>query len=236
MSERLSVTEFPKWDYQEYPKTLPRDDFWGQTRRTIMGRRISETEVRLLVDHIREALLLQPSDILLDLGCGNGALAARLFDDCAGYRGVDLSAYLIEIANEYFERAPGYLFALGDVADYARSVGSPGMFTKILCFAVLQYLPPETVGSLLETVTTRFRGVRRIVFGNLPDRARARLFFRDGHEEAQIDRHESQIGRWWSPDEMRALAASHGWDVAVTRMPVDFFNASYRFDAVLTRP
>ena len=47
------IDDYPKWDYQEYPKTLPRDDFWGQGRRTIMGRRINEKEVSLLVDHIR---------------------------------------------------------------------------------------------------------------------------------------------------------------------------------------
>ena len=37
---------FPKWDYKEYPKTLPPDDFWGQVRRTVMGKPISESEIK----------------------------------------------------------------------------------------------------------------------------------------------------------------------------------------------
>ncbi len=133
--------EYPKWDYQEYPKTLARDDFWGQSWRTIMGRRITEAEVAILVSHIRDTLRLRPEDVLLDLGCGNGALSARLFDSCAAYAGVDRSAYLIEIAKAYFEQPPEYVFFEGDVTGFAASVERPERYTKILCFAVVQYLP-----------------------------------------------------------------------------------------------
>jgi cyclopropane fatty-acyl-phospholipid synthase-like methyltransferase len=227
--------DFPKWDYEEYPKTLPRDDFWGQCRRTIMGRRISEAEVAELTAHLRDVLELGPGDVLLDLGCGNGALSSRLFDACAAYTGVDLSAYLIEIAKEYFERPPAYVFFHGDVADFAESVERPESFTKILCFAALQYLPPATVDALMRAVSDRFPNARRFVLGNLPDRERAGRFFRDGHGKGDLDEHQSQVGRWWSTEEIGALAKSFGWDVATSRMREDFFNAGYRFDAILTR-
>jgi SAM-dependent methyltransferase len=151
------IDDYPKWDYQEYPKTLPRDDFWGQGRRTIMGRRINEKEVSLLVDHIREQLGLEPSDVLLDIGCGNGALSARLFDDCGGYAGVDLSTYLIGVAQEFFERPPHYLFFSSDAIEFAGSVDRPSIFTKCLCFAVLQYLAPERVTEVLGSSGTGSR-------------------------------------------------------------------------------
>jgi SAM-dependent methyltransferase len=227
--------QFPKWDYQEYPKTLARDDFWGQGRRTINGRRITEEEVTTLVNHMGELLELCPGDILLELGCGNGALSARLFDGCAGYAGVDLSAYLIEIAKEFFERPPAYVFFHGDAAEFAASVPRPESFTKILCFAVLQYFPPAAVDRLMETVSERFPSARRFVLGNFPDRDRAARFFHAGYTDRDLDEHQSQIGRWWSTEEVRVLGARFGWEVATTRMPEDFFNAKYRFDAILTR-
>ncbi|MGA3183917.1 MAG: class I SAM-dependent methyltransferase [Candidatus Dormibacteria bacterium] len=233
--ESGSAADFPAWDYQEYPKTLPRDDFWGQCRRTIMGRRMSEVEVGELVAHLRAVLDLGPADVLLDLGCGNGALAARLFDDCTAYTGVDQSAYLIEIAKEYFERPPRYLFIHGDVAELADSVARPESFTKILCFAALQYLPPATVDMVLRAVSDRFPNARRMVLGNLPDRDRAGRFYRDGYAEGDLDEHRSQVGKWWSIDQMGALARNFGWDIATSRMSEDFFNANYRFDAIFTR-
>ncbi len=235
VSDDKPVADLPKWDYQEYPKTLPRDDFWGQGRRTIMGRRISEEEVGLLVDHIREQLRLEPSDVLLDIGCGNGALSARLFDDCAGYAGVDLSTYLIEVAQEFFERPPHYLFFNSDAAEFTELVDGPGRFTKGLCFAVLQYLPPEKVKAVLQILWDRFPNLHRVVLGNLPNREKAELFFKDGYNESDLQQHESQIGKWWSTEEIVRLASSFGWEVGFSQMSEDVFNAKYRFDAVLTR-
>lgn len=230
-----SADVFPKWDYQEYPKTLPRDDFWGQGRRTILGRRITEEEVTQLVNHIRHQLALSPRDVLLEVGSGNGALSVRLFDDCAGYVGGDLSAYLIDVAKEFFERAPAYRFVHGDAVSFLSAVEQPDRFTKGLCFAVLQYLDPATVEAVLHIVTERFSNLRRLLLGNLPNREKAHLFFQEGFTEADLATHESQIGRWWSRDEVAALAGRFGWEVSFTQMSASFFNAAYRFDAVLTR-
>lgn len=229
------MTEFPKWDYQEYPKTLPRDDFWGQVRRTIMGRRISESEVALIVADIRSRLALRQSDVLLDVGCGNGALSARMFGDCAGYAGADLSPYLIEVAKEYFERLPGYSFFNLDAATFVETVELPGQFTKGLCFATLQYLAPATAENVLGVLWSRFPNMEHVLLGNLPDRERAERFFGKVYDAGQLDEHQSQIGRWWSRSEIEQLAASAGWTVSFSQMSESVFNASYRFSALLAR-
>ena len=226
--------EFPKWDYQEYPKTCARDDFWGQTRRTILGRRISDEEVEELVDHINMGLLLTSSDMLLELGCGNGALSARLFNSCAGFVGADLSAYLIEIAQEYFERAPDYRFVTADAVEFAASVSQPSRFTKILCYALVQYFPFEKVQTLLLILRERFPNLERLMIGNLPDREMANLFYRGGTDGVVLDEPKSQIGRWWTQDEFESLATRLGWAVGFVRMGAEWFNAEYRFDVILT--
>lgn len=231
-----SLTVYPKSDYKEYPKTLARDDFWGQVRRTQYGKRISEAEIQAMVVAIRRGLGLHSTDVVLDLACGNGALSARLFDDCAGWLGVDDSEYLIEIAKENFERAPDYRFEVGEVCGYAHTEPTPERFTCGLCYGSFSFLPVPAARELLQTLHERFARLDRLFIGNLPDKGRAVLFYPEGQvDDAALSDHTAQIGVWWAQDELRALAEGCGWDARFTRMPEHVFNAKYRYDALLSR-
>jgi SAM-dependent methyltransferase len=222
-------------DYEEYPKTLPRDDFWGQVRRTIYGRRITEEELAVVVEASRDGLQLTLDDDLLDLMCGNGALTARLFSSCRSALGVDRSKYLIEIAKEFFERPPQYVFVREDVLTYVRSEPEPQRFTKVFCYGSLALLSVDAVESLLTELRGRFSSVERIFLGNLPDKERAHLFFGDRFEKERPELGDptSQIGVWWSQDEVLELAAACGWRASFSQLPTDVFNAHYRYNAVL---
>ena len=49
-----------------------------------------------------------------------------------------------------------------------------------------------------------------------------------------VDRdHESAIGIWRSEAEFSTMAAETGWSATFRRMPVNFYAAHYRYDAVL---
>lgn len=228
--------DFPKSDYKQYPKTLPRDDLWGQVRRTVFGRRITEHEVEVIVESILDALQLSPTDQLLDLACGNGALTERLFSSCAGVVGVDWSAYLIEIARERFERPPEYVFIEQEILDYVRAADSPQHFTKALCYASLQFLSTDAAMLLLTELHRRFENVERVFVGNVPDRTRADVFFTSGdtrHEH--LSDPTSQIGVWYSEQEMLEMATRCGWSASISRLPAHIFNAAYRYDVILDR-
>jgi len=230
------VKDYPKWDYQEYPKTLPRQDFWGQVRRTQFGRPVSEAEIGAIVRAIREGLALRADDVVLDLACGNGALSARLFDACRGLLGVDLSAYLIEIAQESFARPPDFQFVCQDVLEYVFSEPAPERFRKAMCYAGMQYLVPGDLVRLLDGLWDRFRGLEVIFLGNVPDREKAELFFAEGpFDESLLREPKSQIGVWWSRDELGDVAAVAGWGAEFSQMSEGVFNSRYRYDAVLTR-
>src|SRR5277367_5743892 len=113
----MTADQFPKWDYNEYPKTLPHDDLWGQVRRTVHGKPVSEEQIQLIVDSIVRSLELGPATVLLDIGCGNAALTARLFRYCFQCLGVDSSEYLISIANERFASS-NHAFIFKDAVEY----------------------------------------------------------------------------------------------------------------------
>jgi SAM-dependent methyltransferase len=222
-------------DYEEHPKSLPRDDFWGQVRRTIYGRRVTEEELAVIVEAIKAGLRLSPDDALLDLMCGNGALTARLFDSCRSVLGVDLSSYLIEIAKEYFERPPQRVFVEEDVLTYVRSEPEPRRFTKVMCYGSLPLLGVDSVESLLSELRRRFVNIERILVGNLPDKERAHLFFGDDFEQQRPNLCDptSQIGVWWSQMDLHELAKACGWRASFSQLPTNVFNAHYRYDAVL---
>jgi SAM-dependent methyltransferase len=222
-------------DYDEYPKSLPRDDFWGQVRRTIHGRRITEEELAVVVEALQGGLELSHGDSLLDLMCGNGALTARLFDACGSVVGVDRSAYLIEIAKEYFERLPRYAFVEEDVVAYVRREVGDHQFTKVLCYGAFQYLAADAAQAVLSGLRACAPSIERVVLGNLPDKERAALFFGDRLEQERPDLTDprSQIGVWWGQDELGEFAAACGWKVNVSQLPSHVFNAHYRYDAIL---
>jgi len=226
----------PKHDYDEYPKTLAKDDFWGQVRRTVNGKPVPETQIRLIIEAIIAGLALGAEDDCLDIACGNGYLSSYLFPHCRSLFGIDASSYLIEIARRYFANPPRFHFALDDAAHFVRTEPTPDRFNKVLCYGSFSYFSDADALDTLRLLHRRFASVSRIMIGNLPDRDLAQNFYTTGQDFlADLDNHESQIGIWRSVAQFEALAASAGWALEVTRMPASFYAAHYRFDAILRR-
>ncbi|MDP9045498.1 MAG: class I SAM-dependent methyltransferase [Pseudomonadota bacterium] len=231
-----STPSFPKSDYKDYPRTLAADDLWGQVRRTVNGKPVSEDQIELIVAAIRAGLALRPADRVLDLACGNGALSRYFFDDCASLHGVDFSAYLIEVAQRHFERPPRFAFTLGDAAGYVSSEPDPTRFDKVLCYGSFPFFSEADGATVLRELHRRFVNVQRVFIGNLPDRDRADRFYPAGTDyTAALDDPAAAIGLWRTADDWRTLAAAHGWRASIHHMPQAFYAAHYRFDVVLDR-
>ena len=240
-----------KWvNYDTHAKSRPRSDFWGQVRRTVQGRPVPEMQIDLIVAAVIASLGLGPDDVLLDLACGNGALSDRLFERCAGGVGVDVSEYLIGVAQEYFA-TPSRQYVMADVADWVETAADPGRFTKAVCYGSFSYLPDDTAARMLRGLQRRFPRIGCVLLGNLPDPARAGRFYRTGSDAGRrtgrtpdmatpdlgtpnLRAPESDLGVWRDEAEITALAGP-GWQVATRPMPPEFFAAHYRYDALLVR-
>lgn len=228
--------KYLKFDHNEYAKTRDPDDYWGQIRRTVNGKPVSEEQIRMIIDSIQKALAPAPDDVLLDLACGNGALSHRLFDSYAEYLGVDFSEHLIDVARKNFEVLPSHRFLLHDAAEYLRSAPNPERFTKVLCYGSFSYFPAASASDALRFLHDRFINVRRIFIGNLPDRDRATEFYKDRMASAEelLD-HRSQIGIWRNRAEFDLLARDAGWKTDFSIMPADYYASAYRYDVLLSR-
>jgi SAM-dependent methyltransferase len=224
-------------NYDAHARSVAADAYWQQVRRTVNGKPIDEAQIMLIANAIAAGLSLTQTDVVLDLACGNGALSSYLFDKCAGLVGVDISPYLIEIAQKDFARLPDYRFHGEDAVSYLAQNHNPSIFTKALIYGAFQYFSREVAVAVLRTLNERFFGVARVFIGNVPDRRRFDQFFRERvPTEAELNDHESQIGIWYRPDEIEAMAQAAGWHASCSYMPADFVASNYRFDVTLERP
>jgi SAM-dependent methyltransferase len=227
----------PTLDYDLWAKSLPRDDLWGQVRRTVRGNAVPSADIEAIVERIVEALCLEPRDVLIDFACGNGALASYLFERCNGYLGSDISPYMIGVAQERFANATmGVAFMVRGAATHAWTEPAPDRFTKALCYGSFAYFSDDEAQSLLEGIQRRFPAVARLFVGNLPDLERATNFY--GNQlpsAAELSDPSSRIGVWRSRADVARLAARAGWSVSFSTMPEGFFASHYRYDVLLTR-
>ena len=222
--------------YKEHPKTCAPDDFWGQVKRTVNGRPVSDDQITMIVETVSSGLDLQRDDVLLDLCCGNGALTSLFFNRCRGGLGVDFSEKLIEVAKDNFERLPGQAYVLDDVVDYLHMDPNPHHYTKILCYGSFAYLEYEHAEELLRLCFEKYQNASVLYIGNCPDKDQIQQFFKDEVYDKDIeDKADSAIGIWRTRDEFKVLAEASGWRIHFIHMPVTFYAANYRYDAVLTR-
>jgi len=176
-------------------------------------------------------------DVLLDIGCGNGALSRYLFKECREFFGVDFSEYLVSVAKENFESRPHYIFRHQDAAAYVDWEPEPARFTKALCYGCFMYLSFSEAEHVLRQLAERFTNLDTLYIGNIPDKLRAANFYpQDKDFTDLLADNKSPIGIWRSEEDIRELAEKTGWNVEFSYMDEDFYAAHYRFDAMLTRP
>jgi len=223
-------------DFKIYPATLDPVDYWGQVKRTVNGKAVSDEQIEMIVQAIERELILTDggTDLMLDIGCGNGALSSRLFGKLSAFLGLDYSEFLISVAKRDFEVLPTFRFEMADAVSYVKSEKEPLRFNKLLCYGCFSYF--QEGEEFLRVLHDRFTNIERVFIGNLPDRERAHFFFSDKlPEAAEMVNHDSKIGIWRSEMEFEALARLAGWTCRFSKMPKDFYASHYRYDAILTR-
>ena len=220
--------------HKVYPKQFARDDFWSQIKRTVNGEPVSEENIAMIVAQIERHLALEAGGRLVDLGCGNAALASRLLPKLEAYTGVDFSEYLLGVAREYFSEEGKTDYVEQDALSFVQDCANPERYDKVLCYGCMSYLSHDDLLALLRSLTERFANLTHVFFGNVPDRAKAPDFFaRRNVTEYDIYDPQTPIGVWWDPAELCGAARELGFEAEAVRMPAEFYGATYRFDLTL---
>lgn len=225
-----------KFSYDQHARTCDPDDFFGQVRRTVQGKPVSDEQILMIIAAIKSGLRLRPDDVLLELACGNGFLSKFLFDSCKDYLGVDISEHLISIAKKNFEIPPHYQFSVQDIMVYVRQEKQPERFTKMLCYASFQYFPDQDITEILTVLFAKFKNIQAIFIGNIPDKDRAEAFYKTRQpSREELLNHRSAIGIWRTKREFEQLANNAGWKVQFSSMPAEYYASHHRYDALLIR-
>jgi SAM-dependent methyltransferase len=227
---------YQKFDHDKYARSCAPDDFWRQIRRTVQGEPVSAEQITMIVDAIKFNLRISSDDVLLDLACGNGALAHLLFDSCAEYFGVDLSEYLISIAHKNFELLPSHKFLVQGAAEYLRLESQPEKYSKALCYGSFSYFTDNDAADVIQLLFEKFINLKTVYIGNLPDKDRAKEFYKgkDINLEELLD-HSSQIGIWRTKNDFLKLASNAGWNITFPSIHHNFYASHYRYDVLLRR-
>lgn len=223
------------FNYDEHARRCAPDDLLRQICRTCQGQPVSQEQINLIVNAIKVGLALNTNDTLLEIACGNGSLSHYLFDDCKGYLGFDISDFLISVARNNFQRSPDYQFFTANMIQGLEHSAGNTHFNKLLCYAAIQYFSDEQLVAQLVFIKHRLSNIKRIFWGNIPDKTRADRFFQQKQpDEQELNDTQTAIGKWRSQDDIRRIAMQAGWALECNRMPTTFYASEYRFDAVLT--
>jgi len=228
--------KYGKFSYDNFARSCDDNDLIRQTMRTINGVPVSNEQINMIKNTLLQYLGLHHDDILLELACGNGLISDGLFNACKEYVGVDISEYLIYIAKKNFENKPRITFYEDDITRFIKADKDFGKYTKVLCYAGIQYLSDIEVIQLLESLSITYKNVEIIVIGNIPDRNLANKFYVDKLKTAdELNDICTAIGKWRAHDEFIKLVDESVWDIEIHRMPDSFYASHYRYDIVLKR-
>ncbi len=128
----------PHQSYEDHVDRLVSRFSRDQALRTAVGGEFNA--VGKLEYHLLRALGLQETDLVIDVGCGSGRLAAQL-SRCreVRYLGCDIEPRLLAYAREISER-PDWSFLVNDGC----RIPAPAEQAQFVCFfSVFTHLPPE---------------------------------------------------------------------------------------------
>ncbi|KAL8914054.1 MAG: hypothetical protein Q9172_007170 [Xanthocarpia lactea] len=170
----------------------------------------------------------QPDDIVLDLGCGDGVLTAKLKETCASATGIDASANLITAAKKAYGSKAGLSWHVQDCRYLDRWVGfQEGAYTKVFSNAALHWIlrDPSTRTSVLQDVYAMLKPGGTFAFemggkGNVAE-VHAALIAAVVHQGVSLEE-ARELSPWFFPLEalMKQMVKNVGF--AVQRIQLEY--------------
>lgn len=146
----MSKSENHKWDPTQHYKNAAVAKEYDRVRfSSAAGRVFNNQEKRI----IRECFQDLPRDTaVLDIPCGTGRLAEALLESELKVHGADISAEMLDVANERLS-SYGNRFTT-EVMDAFKLTGGERQFEAALCARVLMHFPLETQIKFLHGVAS----------------------------------------------------------------------------------
>ena len=184
--------------------------------------------------------MLDPSDHLLDLACGNGVITHRLASEVKSVVGVDFSQPYIDNARRY-KSLPNVEYICGDVCDLRTTLAPvQKRFSKVLMHSALAYFSLDQFAALLVDLDAHLTQDARIYIAAVPDSGKRWRFYNTWRRAAvyvwnSLRGKESGIGKWWRKKELIGACKRLGFECAFLEPHPTLHVSHYRFDMLITR-
>ena len=214
------------------------NDLLFQVGKTVHKKPISKDEFNLYIQNIKNKVLLNKKDILLDLGCGNGVVTFALSKYVDKIIGVDFSNPLITNAKKYkLKKNIHYIEAnIIDTKIYEFCCN----YNKVLINAVLQYLTIDDFDKLLYILTINSNNrLKNIFITDILDANRKWDFFRTFRQKLdylikiKLFKKSFGLGKWWDKNEIITLANKYKLSYKFYDQNKKLSSSNYRFDVLL---
>lgn len=228
------MSEYWKQHYRRAVSAHPLSPL-KQTGKTVNGSEVGAEQLTIIIAQIKNQLGLNKSDSLVDLGCGNGLLTARISRIVNKVTAVDFTdGFLVYAQNHNNPQNITYLHS--DILSIEEKV-LVGV-TALLMYEVIQHLSYDEFCRLISNLAILKPGARFFI-GGIPNKEKIRSFYNsnDKYEYYLKCEREQQphLGRWWTESEVREVAENSGWIMHYVAQPDILYTSYYRFDAVLVK-
>jgi cyclopropane fatty-acyl-phospholipid synthase-like methyltransferase len=182
------------------------------------------------MEHIINSLDLNPSDIVLDLCCGNGLITQMLSEKCKSVTAIDISEELInQIDVEKYQNIETMVSDIRDV-EFEKDA-----FSKIIIYAGIQYLSYKETILLFRAVFKWLQTNGIVYIGDIPDINRIWRFYNNTERESiyfnSIVDETPIVGTWYSQDFLKKMAQYCGFkNVKIIHQHKDMIYSHFRFD------
>lgn len=183
-------------------------------------------------------LKLNPSDTLLDIGCGTGMMALAMSAFVQRVHAVDLSPNMISRAKDNLAGVANVSAEIGSLRETRQASAS---YSKILAYSVLQYLASEeqVAEALQEIARVLLPGGRALLAANPnPDKLPAHRDWINGWKDtAARDREFELLDKtiWVLPQTLIDLAAQAGLQATAEPINTRILQHFYMFDLVVRK-
>lgn len=226
--------KYNNFNHNDYAKKQGAKNFWGQIKRTVNAKPVTKKQINLIVNEVIQKLSLKKTDVLLDLGCGNGALTYLLRKKVKKITAVDFSPYLINVAKEnFFSKNIDYLNC--EIYEFLKKK-DVFLYNKILIYGVFPYLSDFKSKKVIQIFDKKFSNLEKVFIGNLPNLENSKKFFiYKMPSKYSLKNHKTSIGIWRSKKEMMRLNKNTNLRFKISNMKKNFYSSDYRFDLTILK-
>jgi hypothetical protein len=227
------------WSKYRHAGTVSEDTLFQQVGRTVNGEPIAPEDFAATVAQVEADLGLGPDDVLFEYCCGNGLVTHALAARVRRVIGVDFMEHLVEAARR-FRAAPNIEYHVGDALQPITPWLGGEVPNRYLMASALQHFDLAGLDTILgHLCAVAAPGTFRFLLTGIPDDARKWNFYdTPGRRErytanvAAGDVLNDGLGRWWTREEIAAIAQRHGLRAEVMPEPAAINN--YRMAALLS--